>query len=103
VRILLGGGRPDQLQRVIDKAGRIPGVRFDYAASSDEAGVWRRKAQAADVAIIRTGWVSHKASIVTDLFCPRVVRVNTNGDEAMLTAIREVTQSIAFITFLCWY
>jgi hypothetical protein len=99
----LGGGRPDQLKRVIAKVGRIPGVRFDYVSDSDEAGVWRRKARAADVAIIRTGWAAHKATIVVDTFCRRVVRLPVNGDDAMIDAIREVTQDIAFITFLCWY
>jgi len=88
MRILLGGGTQHNLLRVIREAKHtLPDVTFDYATSDVSPVVWGRKGRAADVVIIRTGWVSHKAWKKAKANCTDVVSVPINGEEAMLDAI----------------
>jgi hypothetical protein len=88
VRVLLGGGTQQNLSRIIRKSDAS--VTFDYVTSDAEPQVWIRKARLADVAIVRTGWISHKAWRNVKAFCSDVVPLPLNGDDAMLNAIETV-------------
>jgi hypothetical protein len=88
VKVLLGGGTQHNLTRIIARCN-LPDVTFDYVTSDDEPQVWRRKARHADVAIVRTGWISHKAWRSVKAVCADVVPLAQNGEEVMLDAIHD--------------
>jgi hypothetical protein len=90
LRILLGGGTQQNLARIVSKASPLPtGVKLAVATHDDDPIVWRRKAAAADVAIVRPGRMSHKAWEHVR-YHPHLIVVPVLGDDAMLTAITNV-------------
>ena len=91
MRILLGGGTQASLSRIIGKCDGL-GVALSYATSEEEAGAWKRKAKGADVAIIRTGRVSHRAWLQVKAWVPLVVMVNECGEEALIAAVVRAAQ-----------
>ena len=99
MRILLGGGTQAQLGRIVAKA-RQPGYTLDTVASDEEAGAWKRKARHADVCIVRTEWVSHKAWRQVRQWCPVLIQIPQKGEEAMLDAIRRVQSGLMLTTFV---
>jgi len=91
MKVLIGGGSQRGLQRALDSCVGL-GLQLDYLPSDAEAQVWRRKASRADVAIVRTGMVSHKAWVNVKAFCPRVIPVPENGEAALLRVIQRLAQ-----------
>jgi len=89
MRVLIGGGSQRGLQRAVESCVGL-GLSFDYLPSDAEAQVWKRKARNADVAIARTGLLSHKAWVNLKAYCPRVIPVPENGEAALLRVIQRL-------------
>jgi len=94
VRVLVGGGPRRSLDRVLSRCSTLP-HSFDSVTSQDGAGVWKRKAAHADIAVVRTGCIGHKAWLALKAQALPIVPVPLNGDDALVAALHDLQQKHA--------